>query len=210
MEEAKEIINKLITSSKEPQLEFGGVYQAKIVEIRDIGLMVTLYDGMRPALLHISQIDQRKVGVQFIGPVVWTWLTVQLIYKSVHSTAKQYHKPLYFFSSWYNLCYLNQNGFPQSYLILDSTTGLLHQLLVFLPINSLIFILILRLVTPVLWDSKSTRRFKSSILGWTQSLDKCGCPERSSKDPLLWLTTFRRPETIWYCFRESIFMIVCT
>ncbi|BET03201.1 polyribonucleotide nucleotidyltransferase [Nesidiocoris tenuis] len=62
MEEAKEIINKLISTDREPLLEFGGVYTAKIEEIRDIGVMVTLYQGMRPALLHVSQLDQRKVS----------------------------------------------------------------------------------------------------------------------------------------------------
>uniref|UniRef100_A0A0A9VR83 polyribonucleotide nucleotidyltransferase n=1 Tax=Lygus hesperus TaxID=30085 RepID=A0A0A9VR83_LYGHE len=62
MDEAKEVISNLIKADREPQLEFGGVYTAKITEIREIGVLVTLYDGMRPALLHISQIDQRKVN----------------------------------------------------------------------------------------------------------------------------------------------------
>jgi polyribonucleotide nucleotidyltransferase len=45
-----------------PDLEFGGIYTSKIVEIRDIGVMVTLYPSMPPALLHNSQLDQRKVA----------------------------------------------------------------------------------------------------------------------------------------------------
>lgn len=61
MDEAQEFINKLLTSEKAPELEFGGIYTATIVEIRDIGVMVTLYPGMPPALLHNSQLDQRKV-----------------------------------------------------------------------------------------------------------------------------------------------------
>lgn len=62
MDEADEEINRLLTSERAPELEFGGIYTAKIVEIRDIGVMVTLYPDMPPALLHNSQLDQRKVS----------------------------------------------------------------------------------------------------------------------------------------------------
>ncbi len=61
--EAKEQIEKILKEPNEPQLEFGGIYKAKIVEIREIGVMVTLYDSMVPALLHNSQLDQRKVCI---------------------------------------------------------------------------------------------------------------------------------------------------
>ncbi|CAH1972511.1 unnamed protein product [Acanthoscelides obtectus] len=62
MDEAKEIIEKLLATEKAPELEFGGIYKATVVEIRDIGVMVTLYPGMPPALLHNSQLDQRKIA----------------------------------------------------------------------------------------------------------------------------------------------------
>lgn len=62
MEEAKEYIEKLMERERVPELDFGGIYTAKIVEIRDIGVMVTLYPSMPPALLHNSQLDQRKVA----------------------------------------------------------------------------------------------------------------------------------------------------
>lgn len=62
MDEAQEIIAKLLTTERTPELEFGGIYKATIVEIRDIGVMITLYPGMPPALLHNSQLDQRKVS----------------------------------------------------------------------------------------------------------------------------------------------------
>lgn len=62
MDEANEIITKLLEKEKTPELEFGGIYTAKIVEIRDIGVMVQLYPDMPPALIHNSQLDQRKVG----------------------------------------------------------------------------------------------------------------------------------------------------
>ncbi|XP_018571770.1 polyribonucleotide nucleotidyltransferase 1, mitochondrial [Anoplophora glabripennis] len=62
MDEAQEIINKLLTTERTPDLEFGGIYKATVVEVRDIGVMVTLYPGMPPALLHNSQLDQRKIA----------------------------------------------------------------------------------------------------------------------------------------------------
>ncbi|ODM92933.1 Polyribonucleotide nucleotidyltransferase 1, mitochondrial [Orchesella cincta] len=62
MDEAKDLINEFLTEEREPDLQFGAIYNAKIVEVRDIGVMVTLYNNMNPALLHNSQLDQRKVG----------------------------------------------------------------------------------------------------------------------------------------------------
>lgn len=62
MDEAKEMIDKFLTDVREPVLEFGAIYQAKIVEMRDMGVMVTLYPTMTPTLLHNSQLDVRKVS----------------------------------------------------------------------------------------------------------------------------------------------------
>lgn len=62
MNEAKELIDQFLTTEREPELEFGAIYTAKIVEVRDIGVMVTLYSTMTPSLLHNSQLDQRKVS----------------------------------------------------------------------------------------------------------------------------------------------------
>lgn len=62
MDEAKEMIQKLLEKERVPELDFGGIYTAKITEIRDIGVMVTLYPSMPPALLHNSQLDMRKVA----------------------------------------------------------------------------------------------------------------------------------------------------
>jgi len=61
LDEAKEIVDKLMVEQSEPQLEFGAIYKAKVVEVREIGVMVTLYPSMQPALVHNSQLDQRKV-----------------------------------------------------------------------------------------------------------------------------------------------------
>lgn len=62
MDEAKEMIDKFLTDVREPVLEFGAIYQARIVELRDMGVMVTLYPTMTPTLLHNSQLDVRKTS----------------------------------------------------------------------------------------------------------------------------------------------------
>ncbi|XP_025057355.1 polyribonucleotide nucleotidyltransferase 1, mitochondrial isoform X2 [Alligator sinensis] len=61
MDEAREFISA-ICQDDEVLLEFGAVYAATIVEIRDAGVMVKLYPNMTPVLLHNSQLDQRKIN----------------------------------------------------------------------------------------------------------------------------------------------------
>jgi polyribonucleotide nucleotidyltransferase len=63
VDEAKEFMEKQLEAPREPMLDFGAIYTAKIVEFRDSGVMVTLYPGMTPTLLHNSQLDQRKVKI---------------------------------------------------------------------------------------------------------------------------------------------------
>lgn len=72
MHDAKEQMEKILNESSEKQLDFGAIYKAKIVEIREIGVMVTLYDGMMPTLLHNSQLDQRKVSSELGKCIVLT------------------------------------------------------------------------------------------------------------------------------------------
>ncbi|XP_034117244.1 polyribonucleotide nucleotidyltransferase 1, mitochondrial [Drosophila albomicans] len=62
MDEAKELIDGYMQKERVPDLEFGGIYSAKITELRDTGVMVILYPSMPPALLHNSQLDQRKIA----------------------------------------------------------------------------------------------------------------------------------------------------
>ncbi|XP_058840703.1 polyribonucleotide nucleotidyltransferase 1, mitochondrial-like [Topomyia yanbarensis] len=62
MHEAKEYLEKLMKVDRVPELEFGSIYTAKIVEMLDTGVMVKLYPTMPPALLHNSQLDQRKIA----------------------------------------------------------------------------------------------------------------------------------------------------
>uniref|UniRef100_A0A2P2I4N6 polyribonucleotide nucleotidyltransferase n=1 Tax=Hirondellea gigas TaxID=1518452 RepID=A0A2P2I4N6_9CRUS len=59
-EEVREVLDTLL-QDKEPTLEFGAIYSATITELRPNGVMVQLYDDMTPALLHISQLDIKKV-----------------------------------------------------------------------------------------------------------------------------------------------------
>ncbi|XP_033334055.2 polyribonucleotide nucleotidyltransferase 1 [Megalopta genalis] len=61
MTEAKEMINQILTKEAEPVLMFGDIYTAKITEIRDTGVMITLYPKMQPTLLPNSQLDQRRI-----------------------------------------------------------------------------------------------------------------------------------------------------
>ncbi|KAA0201847.1 hypothetical protein HAZT_HAZT000284 [Hyalella azteca] len=59
-EEAKETLDALL-EDKEPTLEFGAIYTARISELRPTGVMVQLYDDMTPVLLHNSQLDMKRV-----------------------------------------------------------------------------------------------------------------------------------------------------
>ncbi|XP_059047353.1 polyribonucleotide nucleotidyltransferase 1, mitochondrial [Achroia grisella] len=61
MDEARARIAEWLTTERTPELEFGAIYKAKVVEVRDIGVLVTLYPSMPPALVHNSQLDHRKI-----------------------------------------------------------------------------------------------------------------------------------------------------
>lgn len=80
MDEAKEFIENLLQTEKIPELEFGGIYTAKITEIKDIGVMVTLYQSMPPALLHNSQLDQRKVSFIIYLNIIRIFFRIIILY----------------------------------------------------------------------------------------------------------------------------------
>lgn len=61
MDEAMEIVKNIVKKDTVPNFEFGAIYAATIVEIRDIGVLVKLYDSQTPTLIHVSQLDARKV-----------------------------------------------------------------------------------------------------------------------------------------------------
>ncbi|KAL6102111.1 pnpt1 [Pungitius sinensis] len=61
MSEAQDFIGEICKDDQEQQLEFGAIYSATIVEIRDIGVMVKLYPNMSAVLLHNSQLDHKRI-----------------------------------------------------------------------------------------------------------------------------------------------------
>lgn len=61
MDEARSRMAAWLASERTPELEFGAIYKARVVEVRDIGVLVTLYPGMSPALVHNTQLDHRKI-----------------------------------------------------------------------------------------------------------------------------------------------------
>uniref|UniRef100_A0A8C5AN07 polyribonucleotide nucleotidyltransferase n=1 Tax=Gadus morhua TaxID=8049 RepID=A0A8C5AN07_GADMO len=61
MNEAQDFITDVCKDDQEQQLEFGAVYTASIIEIRDIGVMVKLYPNMSAVLLHNSQLDHKRI-----------------------------------------------------------------------------------------------------------------------------------------------------
>ncbi|CAD6226745.1 GSCOCG00005892001-RA-CDS [Cotesia congregata] len=58
MKEAKEMIDVLLKDKKTPEMYFGEIYQAKIVQVKDSGVMVILYDDMKPVFVPNSHLDQ--------------------------------------------------------------------------------------------------------------------------------------------------------
>ena len=61
LDEAKQVIEKLLEELKEPELEFGGIYTGKIVEVRSNGVLIQLHPSISPVLLPNSQLDRRRV-----------------------------------------------------------------------------------------------------------------------------------------------------
>lgn len=55
------MIEKLLEEMKEPELEFGGIYTGKIVELRSNGVLIQLYPTMPAVLVPNSQLDRRRV-----------------------------------------------------------------------------------------------------------------------------------------------------
>ncbi|GAU98331.1 hypothetical protein RvY_09492 [Ramazzottius varieornatus] len=62
MDEAKQAIKAILEEEKEPELQFGAVYTAKIMEIRDNGILVSFFPNQVPFLIPNSQLDTRKIG----------------------------------------------------------------------------------------------------------------------------------------------------
>ena len=62
MDEAKQVITEILEEEREPELQFGAVYTAKIMEIRENGVMVSFFLNQVPFLIPNSQLDTRKIG----------------------------------------------------------------------------------------------------------------------------------------------------
>lgn len=60
MQEAEDYIQASLEKQKEPELT-NGIYTATIQEIRDNGIMVTLYPNMTPALVRKDQLDIKPI-----------------------------------------------------------------------------------------------------------------------------------------------------
>ncbi|XP_061384367.1 polyribonucleotide nucleotidyltransferase 1, mitochondrial [Danaus plexippus] len=61
LEDARSRLAAILNATRTPEMEFGAIYTAKVVEVKDIGVLVTLYPDMSPALVHNTQLDHRKI-----------------------------------------------------------------------------------------------------------------------------------------------------
>lgn len=65
MDEARQLLQQVLfdadEQAAESRLEFGAVYRASVVEVRDTGVMVRLHASLAPALVRTAQLDQRLV-----------------------------------------------------------------------------------------------------------------------------------------------------
>lgn len=64
LNEAELLIKELLTPKTASKFEFGSTHVAKIVEVKEHGVMVTLYDGMQPTLIHVAQLDSKRVSLK--------------------------------------------------------------------------------------------------------------------------------------------------
>ena len=61
MQEAFEMVQKLMDSSSEPEFEFGAIYVVKILELKESGVLVSLHPQLMPVFIVNSHLDTRKV-----------------------------------------------------------------------------------------------------------------------------------------------------
>ncbi|KAL0270226.1 UNVERIFIED_CONTAM: hypothetical protein PYX00_007698 [Menopon gallinae] len=62
MSEFRQRVDEILVSLEEPELEFGGIYPATVIEVKDSGCLVKLYPTMVPTFISLSQLDSRKVS----------------------------------------------------------------------------------------------------------------------------------------------------
>ena len=61
LDEGRRELERLLKDTAEPEFEFGAVYSAKVVELRESGAVVQLHPRAAPVLVHNSQLDSRPV-----------------------------------------------------------------------------------------------------------------------------------------------------
>lgn len=82
MQEAYEVVQKLMDSSSEPEFEFGAIYVVKILELKESGAMVSLHPQLLPVFINNSHLDIRKVMY-----LVWSfhiWFTFKFLKRFPH------------------------------------------------------------------------------------------------------------------------------
>ncbi|OUC41678.1 putative polyribonucleotide nucleotidyltransferase, partial [Trichinella nativa] len=63
MQQARQSLDQLLADNvEEEQLEFGAIYETKIVELKDAGLMVQLHPSLAPVFVPNSQLDSRRIA----------------------------------------------------------------------------------------------------------------------------------------------------
>ncbi|XP_052119931.1 polyribonucleotide nucleotidyltransferase 1, mitochondrial isoform X6 [Frankliniella occidentalis] len=62
MQEAYEVVQKILDSNPEPQFEFGAIYSVKIMELKESGAMVSLHPQLMPVFINNSHLDVRKIA----------------------------------------------------------------------------------------------------------------------------------------------------
>lgn len=83
LSEAEDLIKTQLSPKTIPILEFGAIYIAKITEMKENGVMVTLYDTMKPTFIHVAQLDSRRVSENYI---------------ILFNVSSSFPSPFYFFS----------------------------------------------------------------------------------------------------------------
>ncbi|CAG0919934.1 unnamed protein product, partial [Notodromas monacha] len=64
MDEGKEMIEKWLVEEREPQLEFGSICNAKITEVRESGVMLSLHPAMTPVWLLLRVVHPSALGLE--------------------------------------------------------------------------------------------------------------------------------------------------
>ncbi|KAK3932810.1 Polyribonucleotide nucleotidyltransferase 1, mitochondrial [Frankliniella fusca] len=62
MQEAYEVVQKILDSNPEPQFEFGAIYSVKILELKESGAMVSLHPQLMPVFINNAHLDVRKAA----------------------------------------------------------------------------------------------------------------------------------------------------